>query len=300
MRRKSSEQFQPSATLARSRSRKKRFLIVSIPALGVLGAMMGVSFLDNSGGTALTISAAPSAIVWPLSASSKSLPLGNGGTNPLTTTAFSGAATLASCLPTAAVTAGSASSLTATQTSGYSCSGTAASGSAVSSVVSPSWSPVAGAAGAVTTAGDLAIVDATSATNYVTVNVYLTNLAALLVDYSSFALPVNVYQTTCTTTSCSSWTPAAAVSQTNFGSYLTNTDGELTFTLPAGVGRYYDIVMEGTNHYTNGSSVVSPSWAPPTSPGTTTTGLGGAFAVTQTNGANGSLSPTFFFSANAS
>ncbi len=262
---------------------------------------MGVSFLDNSGATTLNISAAPSAIVWPLGGTSKSLPIGNGGTNPLTTTAFSGPATLASCLPTATVTnPNAASASNSTATSGYSCSGTAASASTVAgSVVSPSWSPVAGSAGAVTTPGDLAVVDATSATNYVTVSVYITNLANLLVDYSSFALPVNIYQTDCTPTSCSAWTPAAAVSQTNFGSYLTDSQGQLTFTLPAAAGRYYDIVMEGTNHYWTGT-ISKPDRSPQASIGTTSTGVGGAFAVTQTSGTNGSLSPTFFFTASTS
>ena len=140
--------------LARSLRRKRRFLTVGVAGLAVFGVTQGVSFLDNSGTSSIAISAAPSAIVWPLSSLSKSLPVGFGGTNPLTTTAFSGLATNTPC------------------TGAY----TACTSPSVGSVVSPSWSPVAGSAGAVTTAGDLAIVDATSATNYVTVSVYITNL----------------------------------------------------------------------------------------------------------------------------
>lgn len=285
--------------LAHSLRRRRRFLTVGVAGLAVLGVTMGVSFLDNSGTTSINISAAPSQIVWPLGGSSKALPLGNGATDPLTTTVFSGPATLTGCAPTPGVTAGAASTISATATSGYSCSTSAATSSAVSSVVSPSWSPVAGSAGAVTSAGDLAVVDASSATNYVTVSVYITNLAAMLVDYSSFALPINVYTTKCSATACTAWQPSSAISQTNFGSYLTDTEPQLTFSLPAGQGVYYDIVMEGTNHYQNGS-VVSPAWAPATTLGSTTTGLGGALAVTQTSGTNGSLSPTFFFTASTS
>ena len=269
--------------MAQSLRRKRRFLTVGVAGLAVLGVTMGVSFLDNSGTTSIAISATPSTIIWPLGGSTAPLPSGNGGTNPLRTTAFSGSGT----------------------TSGCSVSGATY---CVPTVVSPFWPAIAGSAGAVTTAGDLAIVDATSATNYVTVSVYITNLAALLVDYSSFAFPINVYQTTCTSTACSLWTAAPAVSQTNFGSYLTDTQPQLTFSLPvasstvvaAGGRYYYDIVMEGTNHYTNASSAILPTGAPATTLGSTTTGLGGAFSLTQTGGTNGSLSPTFFFTASTS
>lgn len=282
----------PAAVVAKSHSRKKRFLVVGIAALAVLGAAMGVSFLDNSGTTSLTISAAPSTLVYPIgSGAGQALPAKAAA--PLTTTAFSGKATLAGCTGTATVTQAASGA-----TSGYTCS-TGPTGSSVTGVT-PSWSPVAGSAGAVTTAGDLAVVDATSAANYVTVSVYVTNLASLLVDYSSFALPINVYQTDCTATSCSAWTPAAAVSQTNFGSYLTDTQGQLTFTLPAAAGRYYDIVMEGTNHTTI-SGTTLPAFSPVSQIATSTaTAIGGALAVTQTAGANGSLSPTFFFTASTS
>jgi len=259
--------------LAQSLRRKRRFLTVGVAGLGVLGITMGVSFLDNSGTSSLAITAAPSQIVYSLGGTSKGLP-GN-VVDPLTTTAFSGAATTTGC------------------TGLY-------TNCVANSVISPSWSPVAGSAGTVTTAGDLAVVDATSATNYVTVSVYITNLAAMLVDYSSFAFPINVYTTmneTGTANTCSgtcTWIAAPAVSQSNFGSYLTDTQPQLTFSLPKGA--YYDIVMEGTNHYGTGN----PTGAPATTLGTSTTGLGGAFSVTQTSGTNGSLSPTFFFTASSS
>lgn len=283
----------PAAVIAKSHSRKKRFLVVGIAALAVLGAAMGVSFLDNSGATSLTISAAPSTLVYPIgSGAGQALPANTAA--PLTTTAFSGKATLAGCTGIATVNYSGAGSAT----NGYTCSA-GPSGSSVTGVT-PSWSPVAGSAGAVTTAGDIAIVDATSATNYVTVSTYITNLASLLIDYSSFALPINVYQTNCTATSCSDWTPAAAVSQTTFGSYLTDTQGQLTFTLPAAAGRYYDIVMEGTNHYT-ASGTTTPAHAPVSQIATSAAAaIGGALAVTQTSGVNGSLSPTFFFTASTS
>lgn len=261
--------------LEQSLRRKRRFLIVGVAFLMMLGVTMGVSFLDNSGTTAVAISAAPSTAVWPLGGTSTALPSGSGAADPLRSTAFSGTTTTL-CSPAV--------------TNATYC---------LPSVVSPAWSGSTGTY-QVSSAGDLAIVDGSTATNYVTVNVYITNLAALLVDYSSFAFPINVYTTTCSSTACSAWTAdSTAVSQTNFGSYLTDTQPELTFTLQAGAGVYYDIVMEGANHFYNGTTV-SPAGAPQTGPGSTTTGVGGALVITQTSGTNGSLSPNFFFTASES
>lgn len=275
----------PAAAVARSRSRKKRFLMVATAALAVVGVSMGVSFLDSSGTASISISQSTSTLVYPLSyagSGTTSLPTGSGTNGPLTTTAFSGKTTLTgtNCVTGSQGTGGA--------TSGYtSCSGVA---NAIndSAIANPSWSPVAGSAGTVTTAGDLAVIDATSATNYVTVNVYVTNLSALAVDYGSFAFPINVYSTTCTSSgsaspNCAAWSEVLASPSYT---YLTDTSGVLTFNLAA--AKYYDIVMEGTNH-----TASAPSGSPTTGP----VSVGGSFYTNQTGGTGGSLSPTFYFTA---
>jgi hypothetical protein len=274
----------PAAALARSRSRRKRFLITGTAALAVIGAAMGVSFLDSSGTAALNISSTNSTLVYPLTGASAPLPLGTGASatvsGPLTTTAFSGKSTPSggNC---GTVTENPDSSSTAT------CNATPTNNTVTAK--NPSWSPVAGSAGTVTTAGDLAIVDATSATNYVTVNVYVSNLTQLAVNYGSFAFPVNVYSTTCPGSgSCNAWQEALTVSP--YYTYLTDTSGVLTFNLAK--GKYYDIVMEGTNHTASLSG--SPSG------GNIPSGVGGAFFTNQTDTTNGSLSPSFYFSAYSS
>lgn len=272
----------PAAALARSRSRKKRFLITGTAALAVIAVVMGVSFLDSSGTAALSIASSNSTLVYPLvhsGSGTTSLP----STNPLTTTAFSGKTTVGG---TGTCTTGSIGG--GGQTTGYSLSSCTSPTNSISNanIVSPSWSPVAGSPAAVTTAGDLAVVDATTATNYVTVNMYVTNLPALMVDYGSFAFPVNVYQTTCTSDgNCGAW--QETLTGTSY-TYLTDTSGVLTFNLAA--GKYYDIVMEGTNHTTSNVPANSPTTGP-------STPQGGSIFVNQTNGTGGSLSPSFYFNA---
>jgi hypothetical protein len=262
-----------------SRRRKHRFLVVSAAALAVVAVTMGVSFLDSSGVSTIAVSAsnANANLVYPFSGAGTTLPKGS---TPLTTTAFSGPSTLVGTGTCGAVP--DVAGLTTTA-----C--TAVTSNTVTGV-GPSWSPSPGAA-AVTTAGDLAVIDATGATNQVTVNMYITNLSALLIDYSSFALPLDVYQTTCTATVCQAWTQAPVVSTgSSYGAYLTDTSPEMTFVLPA--GKYYEIVMEGTNHTGVGVPTYSP--APPV-----TGGIGGAVGVITTSGTGGSLSPSFYFAASA-
>ncbi|MHB1087995.1 MAG: hypothetical protein ACYC19_04425 [Acidimicrobiales bacterium] len=153
----------------------------------------------------------------------------------------------------------------------------------------PSWSPNANSAGSVTTAGDLALVDATSAANGVILTTFVTNLAALQQDYSSFALPVNVYYlaqglaaggapVTSTTVSASgclttpatcSWQPANATAHSGFNvlssaTYLTSNAGAISVTLPAGA--YYDIAMDaGGSFYctattSSGTAALAPAF----------------------------------------
>jgi hypothetical protein len=271
----------PATVVVQSRSRRKRFLLVGTAALAVIGAAMGVSFLDSSGTASLTISSSTSTLVYPLTYASSgqtSLPT----TNPLTTTAFSGASTLACGSGSGPSSQSSGGATTST------CSGVTGNTINNSAIVNPSWSPVAGSPGTVTTAGDLALVDATGVPNYATVNMYVANLSALAIDYSSFAFPINVYKTTCSSAgSCGAW--QEELSSPSY-TYITDTSGVLTFNLPTGY--YYDIVMEGTNHTTS-----SPSGSPTTGP---SSAVGGSFYTTQTSGSGGSLSPSFYFAATSS
>ncbi len=216
--------------LLRGRSRQRRFLLVTIPGLAILAVAMGVSFLGNTGTTSASVTAASSNFVYPV-ASTKTLPA---GTNFVSSLKY----TLA-----AAITSSSASST-------------------INTATVPSWSPVAQSAGSVTTAGDIALIDGTIASNGVTVSMYVTNLAGLQQDYSSLALPVNIYESPCTAGSCT-WTQSSSVIASP-PSYLTGTSGFLTFNLPA--GKYYDIAMDtGGSFYvtstsTTGTATLSPSY----------------------------------------
>lgn len=163
-------------------------------------------------------------------------------------------------------------------------------GSTPSTAKLPSWSPNASSAGSVTTPGDLALVDATSAANGVILTTFVTNLAALQQDYSSFALPVNVYYlaqgtsstvggasvtsttsgaSTCLTGGTCSWQPANSTAHTGFNvlssaTYLTSNAGAISVTLPAGA--YYDVTMDaGGSFYctattTSGTAALAPSF----------------------------------------
>lgn len=204
---------------------RRRFLAVAIPGLAVLAVTMGVSFLGSTGTTSATVTAASSNFVFPV-ASGSSLP---SAVNALKYTPLGNINQTAHTVTTA---------------------------------VGPSWSPLAQSAGSVTTAGDLALIDGTIASNGVTVSVYVTNLSGLQQDYSSLALPVNIYQSPCTSGSCT-WAQASSAIASP-PTYLTATTGFLTFNLPAGY--YYDIAIDtGGSFYctstsTSGTATLSPSY----------------------------------------
>ncbi len=142
--------------------------------------------------------------------------------------------------------------------------------------MNPSWSPTTDSAGSVTTPGDLAVVDTSIAKHGVVVSMYITNLATLQAHYSSFDLPVTVYEESCktmTTTglSCTAVTAASWTAVTTGKeiktAYLTSTVGFMTFNLAA--GHLYDITI----------------------------GAGGSFYCT-TAPANGTgLAPNYYFTA---
>ena len=210
----------PAVLQRRGGARRKRFLAVSVAGLAVLAAALGVSFLGSTGTTTVGVTAANSNFIFPVF-NNAPMPAGTNFVSSLKYT-------------TSGISASSASSTLGT-------------------AVLPSWSPVLNTAGSVTTAGDLAVVDATTASNGIIVNVYVTNLAGLQQDYSSYALPFNVYQSPCTAGSCT-WTQASGISLT----YLTNSEGFLSFSLPK--GNYYDITMDtGGSFFTSGTSTTAPA-----------------------------------------
>ncbi|HVH50946.1 MAG TPA: hypothetical protein VM690_02285, partial [Gaiellaceae bacterium] len=131
----------------------------------------------------------------------------------------------------------------------------------------PGWTPVAGSAGSVTTAGDLGLIDATTVANAIILNLYITNLSALQQDYSSYSMPVNVYSSTCSSNTCT-WAQDSAVIASP-PTYLTNSAGVITLRLPT--GKYYDVTMD----------------------------TGGALYCISTTASGGALSPSFYFVATA-
>jgi hypothetical protein len=121
----------------------------------------------------------------------------------------------------------------------------------------PSWSPVAGSAGSVTQAGDIAVIDgrASSAGGALSVNLtlYITNLAPLQKMYGSYAFPIKIYESTQSSADFSGWSasPMSFGGQSLF--YMTNTTGYLSFTLPThGTHhKYYAVELEtGGSYYT--------------------------------------------------
>lgn len=187
---------------------------------------------------------------------------------------------------TVTVNAGTTSSLVSTGTLSGGLSYKVSGGT---SPTAPSWTPVAGSAGSVTTKGDLALVDARSSSaggaTQLTITVYVTNLPALQKTYSSFAWPVRLYSGTFNSVGPStSWTGSAIVASSNT-TYLTNTGGYVSFTVPTQgdntLGNVIDVQLGGD-----------------------TSGDGGSFytVCTDTSGTctGGSLNPTFFITAQPS
>ncbi|HUY06606.1 MAG TPA: hypothetical protein VMU99_05050 [Acidimicrobiales bacterium] len=204
---------------------RRRFLVVGIAGLVVFAATMSVSFLGSTGTTNATVAAASSNFIYPVA-----------NTNPLPSAVNSLKNTPASAINQTAHTITTASS--------------------------PSWSPTALSAGSVTSAGDIALIDATIASNGIVVSLYITNLAGLQQDYNSFALPVDIYSSPCTSGSCT-WSQASGVIASP-PTYLTSSSGFINFNLPA--NSYYDITLDtGGSYYctstsTAGTASLTPSF----------------------------------------
>ena len=234
----------PRALIPGATSTRRRVLTLSVASLMLMGASLTTSTLGDTGTTTAAVAPAQSDFIFQVA---------NGVTLP------TGVTSLANTPSTDFYTANPSAT---PPTTPYE----------IQNAVVPSWSPTAQSAGSVTVAGDLALVNGAIAANGIVVSMYVTNLANLQQDYSSFALPVDVWQATCAT-SC----PVGAWTQYTNPSlilpvYLTSTSGFLTFNLPAGTNLYYDITID----------------------------KGGSFYCTSTatSGTNSpSLSPTFYFTA---
>jgi hypothetical protein len=215
--------------LARTR---KRFLVVSLAALAVLGAGLGVSFTADTGVTSIGTGTA-------------------GSTNPLISTPVYG---------TAYSTPGSLGLPTAINgTTGTAGANGWKYGTGVSAVASiptaPVWpTVVAGTSGEVTSSGDISLIDATdtSATSLL-VTIYVTNMKALAKTYNSYSLPIRVYEPTSFNQSPTLggivWAGTAATDVN--GTNTNNTQGYETFKLATGAGKYYAITLDhGGSFYT--------------------------------------------------
>ncbi|HEY3292445.1 MAG TPA: hypothetical protein VGJ85_02295 [Candidatus Nanopelagicaceae bacterium] len=234
-----SENAQGVSALARVR---KRFLVISVTALALAGLSLGVSFTADTGVTQMTAAS-------------------TGGALPLVWSASYGTpGGLPAAVDTATATAGWKYGTGTPSTPGL-----------------PVWpTVVAGQAGSVTSAGDVAVIDATDTTaNYLLITIYITNMRALALTYNSYSLPIRVYSGTSVVngvvTPNISWggSPATDANSTNTGStYLTNTQGFETFKFATGAGRYYAITLDA----------------------------GGAFYPYQTTG-GGDTTPAFYITA---
>lgn len=202
---------------ARAR-RRRRFLVLSLAGLAALAAALGISFTADTGTASPTVSAG--------SVGDLVIPLANGVQIP----------TDVDALPYSTVTLGSPNT--------------------VGTYDSPSWSVVAGSAGSVTDDGELFLVkaDTTNAGGAarLVLNVYITNLAALQPNYSSYAWPIRIYWADGSTNAIDTagdWQLVTSSSPAGAGFnaadfYLTSTSGVLTYTLPTDPDRYYLVTMD--------------------------------------------------------
>jgi hypothetical protein len=205
--------------IAKANVRRRRFLMLGVATLAVLGTILGISFTADTGSTSVSVTGGAGAgkLVYPISGASGS--------------------TMPSALNTHTLQ-----------------NGTVVASGTTSSNSLPSWTPAAGVPGSVTTHGDLAVIDGTTTSaggaTTVQLTIYVTNLGDLGGDYTSWAFPISVWSTT---NGGLSWTQVAASSQ-----YITHTLGFLSYSLPTGGSTYFDVVMDtGGSFYTVSTSTAS-------------------------------------------
>lgn len=202
-------------------SLRRKFLLVSVAALAVLGASMGVSFTADTGVTQITAAT-------------------TGGALPLVWSATYGTAGGLPAAVTGAATAGWK----------YGTSGTGLQ--SVPTV--PGWPVVvAGQAGSVSSSGDIAVIDATdTSATYLLVTICVTNMRPLALTYNSYSLPIRIYGSTAFSSGAITWSATPVVDSNGIDlatTYLTNTQGFETFKLPTGAGKYYAITLDAGGSY---------------------------------------------------
>lgn len=196
---------------------RKKFLLVSVAALAILGSSMGVSFTADTGVTQITAAS-------------------TGGALPLVWSATYGTV---GGLPVAVTGAATAGWKYGTGTP--------------SMPTTPGWPVVvAGQAGSVSSSGDIAVIDATdTSATYLLVTVYITNMRPLALTYNSYSLPIRIYGGIASGGAIP-WGASPVVDSNGIdlaATYLTNTQGFETFKLPTGAGQYYAITLDAGGSY---------------------------------------------------
>jgi len=220
---------------------KRRLLLAGVTGLLLVVADFGISFLGNTGTVAVSVTAGSSNgnIVFPISA-------GAAAPSELSTLGYSS---------------------TTVFTTEYGSTVSIGTTNTFSTAKNPGWTPVANSAGSVTTAGDIALIDASSyaigSAADVYLSVYITNLTNLQYDYSSFAFPFDIYKCSATGATCTSASAWTSVYPSGSAPFITNTDGVVTIELPAGY--FYDVTFDtGGSFYCISVSTTSPASLSPT------------------------------------
>lgn len=112
--------------------------------------------------------------------------------------------------------------------------------------VRPSWNVTTDAVGRVDTAGDLFVIGGTGFTGDLSATLYLNNAAQLTKAYSYLNLAIVVYKFT-----DSAWVAAAGMTGANYTTYLTLTNGYVSFALPglAATTTKYSIGIDAGSFY---------------------------------------------------
>ena len=129
----------------------------------------------------------------------------------------------------------------------------------------PAWNVSQGQVAQVTTAGDVAVVDGTAGKTLITIT--LANAAAMAGAYSYVNIPIDIYQCTVATSTCT-WAAADELNTSPavaYGTqYLSFSNASLNFEVSGGTGTYYEItVPTGGSLYcynTATTSDLSPSF----------------------------------------
>jgi hypothetical protein len=210
----------------RRRTIRRRVIALGVAGVTIAGAQIGVSMLGDTGTVDASVTQNTSAVSKHIYATS--LPTGTAGTPP------------------GVWAAGFVNTNNATNAS--------------PTVARVAWSAAPSTTGTVTTAGDVAVIDATAAglpanATGVSITMYISNLNNFARNYSSFALPVGVYQWSGTAWSQSTNTDFYSGTNKN-ALYISDSDGSVTLNLPkaAGSAGYYEIVIDKTNGFWQSNS----------------------------------------------